>query len=79
MARRNHVRQALDFVSAAKTTLFASEVEKVQDGLFRQPASGADGANGTMAVIAALCSHATASTRPSDAVCGHARDGAANR
>jgi hypothetical protein len=42
-AQRNHVRQALDFVNAAKTTLFASELEKVQDGLFQQPAS-AEGA-----------------------------------
>jgi len=27
----------LDFGSAAKTTLFASDVGKVQDGLFQQP------------------------------------------
>ena len=30
--------QVLDFGSAAKITLFASDVEKVQDGLFQQPA-----------------------------------------
>src|SRR5262245_58960617 len=40
MARRNHAQYyVLDFGSAAKITLFASDVEKGQDGLFQQPAS----------------------------------------
>jgi hypothetical protein len=32
-----HILYVLDFGSAAKITLFASDVEKAHDGLFQQP------------------------------------------
>jgi hypothetical protein len=40
MARRNqaHSVYVLDFGSAAKVTPFASDVEKVHEGFFQQPA-----------------------------------------